>query len=521
MIYRFADYTLDTDRRELRRSGVPCALEPQVFDLLAYLIQSRDRVVSRDTLLDAIWHGRNVSEATLTTRINAARRAIGDNGTEQRLIRTIRNRGFRFLGTVEEVKTRGTGPSRVLEDDRRLALIDRPRVAVLPFANISGDRRQEPFADGVTEELITALSKTNWLYVASRASSFALKGRVIGTRQIARRLAVRYVLGGSIRAVAGRARIAVKLADGLLDHHIWAEQYDCDIKNPFAVQEEICAKVMAAIEPQLYVAERLRAEHKSPKNLNAWECIVRALALMNARGQENAGKAHDLLQRAISLESQSAQAHSLLSMITTFHIHMGWTNRRQDAVPRALSLARRAISLNPYDPWSHAALGYVLIWKRPDEAILPCRHAIALNSNLAVGHYFLAIASAKTHHSDQVFPHADAAERLAQRDLLARAYTDAHNNVRATSSFALGRYYEGIKFARSAIFDNPSSPTAYRALIMNLAAAGQVEDAKRALQTLRRLMPQISQDWIKQNAVWASTDTLKRYVEAFRAAGLK
>jgi TolB-like protein len=520
MIYRFADYALDTDRRELRRGGVLCALEPQVFDLLAYLLRNRDRVVSRDDVLETVWHGRNVSEATLTTRVNAARRVIGDNGREQRLIRTIRNRGFRFVATVEEEKARGSRGSQVFDDDRKLTPIDRPRIAVLPFANISGDRRQEPFADGMTEELITALSKTSWLYVASRASSFALKGRAIGTRQIARRLAVRYVLGGSIRACAGRARIAVKLADGLLDHHIWAEQYDCDITDTFAVQQKICDKVMAAVEPQLYLAERLRAERTTPKNLNAWECIVRALALMNTCERENATQAHDLLQKAISLEAESGQAHSLLSIRTTFHAHMGWSNR-QHAAPRALSLARKAISLNPYEPWAHAALGYALIWKQPDEAILACRHAIELNSNLAVGHYFLAIALAKADHCDQVFPHAETAERLAQRDLLARAYAGAPNNVRAMGSFALEHYTDGIKFARRTLLDSSSSPSAYRALIINLAARGELEDAKRGLQALTRLMPGMSQDWIKQNVVWASADVTKRYVEAFRAVGLK
>lgn len=203
MIYRFVDCALDTDRRELRRGSVLCALEPQVFDLLAYLLRNRDRVVSRDDVLEAVWHSRNVSEATLTTRVNAARCVIGDNGREQRLIRTIRNRGFRFVATVEEEKARASGVLHALRDDRRLTLIDRPRIAVLPFANISGDRRQEPFADGMTEELITALSKTSWLYVASRASSFALKGRAIGTRQIARRLAVRYVLGAASARLPG------------------------------------------------------------------------------------------------------------------------------------------------------------------------------------------------------------------------------------------------------------------------------------------------------------------------------
>jgi TolB-like protein len=210
---------------------------------------------------------------------------------------------------------------------------------------------------GITEELITALSKIRWLHVASRASSFSYKGRALGTRQIARRLAVRYVLEGSIRKVGGHARIAVQLVDGVLDHHIWAEQYDREIDDVFAVQVEICDKVMASIEPQLYLTERLRAERTTPEKLNSWECIVRALALMNTRDRENAAKAHDLLQKAIALESQSAQAHSLLSIITTFRLHMSWTNR-QDAVVPAMRWAHKAISLNLDEPWAHAALGF-------------------------------------------------------------------------------------------------------------------------------------------------------------------
>jgi TolB-like protein len=256
----------------------------------------------------------------LDTRINAARRAIGDNGIEQRLIRTIRTKGFRFVGEVDESEAPSRVVSHPVEENRglRLTLIDRPRIAVLPFANVTDDRRQEPFADGMADELITALSKVGWLFVASRASSFAYKGRPIGTRQIARKLGVRYVLEGSIRKVADHARIAVQLVDGLLDHDIWAEQYDSNIADMFAVQTKICNKVMAEIEPQLYLAERIRAERTRPENLNTWECIVQALSLMNAREKINANKAHALLQRAISIGPGSAQAHSLLSIVTTF-----------------------------------------------------------------------------------------------------------------------------------------------------------------------------------------------------------
>jgi TolB-like protein len=522
VIYRFEGNTFDTERRELRRAGVLCPLEPQLFDLLEYLIRNRHRVVTRDDVLKAVWNGRIVSEAALDTRVSAARRMIGDDGTDQRLLKTVRTRGFRFVGEVQEEGSPGCPPSRQPEDDPRSrpTLLDRPRIAVLPFANITGDRKQGPFVDGLAEELITALSKVGWLLVASRASSFAYKGRAIGTKAIARELGVRYLLEGSIRKVADRARMAVRLVDGVLDQQIWAEQYDRDIVDIFAVHAEICDKVMAAVESQLYLAERIRAERTRPENRNAWECIVRALSLMNARDKSSAAEAHGLLQKAVSLEPESAHAHGLLSIVTTFRLHMGWMNR-QDAVPQAVALARKAISLNPHEPWAHAALGYALIWKEPEEAIAPCMHAIALNSNLATGHYYLALACAYAGRCDQVFANADAAERLAQRDLLARGYPGAPNNVRSTGSFAIERYSEGAEFARRAILDAPSSPTGYRSLIMNLALQGQIEPAQRALRTLRCLMPEISQNWIRQNAVWASHDTMKRYVEAFRAAGLK
>jgi DNA-binding winged helix-turn-helix (wHTH) protein len=199
VIHRFEGNILDTERRELCRSGVLCPVEPQTFDLLDYLIRNRHRVVTRDDILNAVWHGRIVSEAALNTRINTARRAIGDDGAEQRLIKTIRTKGYRFVGEVQEERAPSAPAAHTFEQGRSvgLTLLDGPRIAILPFANITGDCRQEPFADGMTEELITALSKVGWLVVASRASCFAYKGQAIGTRQIARELGVHYLLQGS------------------------------------------------------------------------------------------------------------------------------------------------------------------------------------------------------------------------------------------------------------------------------------------------------------------------------------
>jgi len=251
----------------------------------------------------------------------------------------------------------------------------------------------------------------------------------------------------------------------------------------------------------------------------AGECLVRALALMNSRDQANVTAARALLHKAALIDTESAQVHSLLSIASTLHVHMGWQDR-QNVIPAALASARKALSLNPDEPWAHAALGYASIWRQPEEAIAPLQHAIAQNPNLAVGHYFLALASTYAGHREDLFAHANAAERLAHCDLVAHGYAGAHDNVRATASFAIEQYRQGVEFARNAATRLPNSPTAYRALLINLALAGKSAEAKNTLQTLKRLAPNISHIWVKRNAVWASEEAGKRYTEAFRIAGL-
>lgn len=518
MRYRFEDFSLDPNRRELRRNENLHRVEPQVFDLLLHLVRHRDRLVSREELFQTIWNGRIISESVLSTRIHAARLAIGDNGKDQRLIRTLHGRGARFVGAVhEESATAGAQPGAPAAQ-RSSILGERPAIAVLPFVNLSGDCKQDCVADWMTEELIIGLSRAGWLSVASRASSLSC-GRAIPATEVARKLGVRYLLEGGMRQAGGRTRITARLIDALADHQLWVERYERDADAAFAVLDEIVDQVLGAVEPQLYFAEEFRARHTSTDDLNAWECIVRALSLMNSREKPHIAAARVLLQKAVSLDGQSAAAHSLLSILTTLSVHMGW-GQRQLEVPRALAAARAALSLNTEEPWAHAALGYAMIWRHPGEAILPLERAVALNPNFAIGHYFLALASTYAGHRRGVFDRAAKAETLARRDLLARGFAGAHNNVRATAAFAEEHYRDGIRFARSAVRDLPKSPSAYRALVINLALGGETEEARRALQTLKGLAPDMSHRWIAQNAVWNPNEAMKRYVEAFRVAGL-
>jgi TolB-like protein len=217
--YLFEDYALDIDRRELHRGADVIPTAPQVFDLLDYLIRNRERVVTKDDLVRAIWKGRIVSDAALTTRLNAARSVIGDSGEEQSYIKTLPRKGFRFVGTVREEDrpsdTAAVSDSGVESSKPALALPDKPSIAVLSFQNMSGDAEQEYFADGIVEEIIIALSRFKWLFVIARNSSFALKGKAVDIKEVGRTLGVRYVLEGSVRKASGKIRIAGQLIDAV------------------------------------------------------------------------------------------------------------------------------------------------------------------------------------------------------------------------------------------------------------------------------------------------------------------
>ena len=220
MQFHFSGHVLDVDRRELCRGGGGVAIEPQVFDVLVYLIEHRDRVVTKDDLIAAVWDNRIVSESTLTSRINAARKAVGDNGRDQAVIRTIARKGFRFVGEVttppRQISPRSASPE---ESTIPLHALDRTAIAVLPFVNMSGEHEQEYFSDGISEDIITALSKLRWFYVIARNSSFVYKGRSVHLKQIGAELGVGYVVEGSVRKDGDQVRITAQLNDVATGSH--------------------------------------------------------------------------------------------------------------------------------------------------------------------------------------------------------------------------------------------------------------------------------------------------------------
>ena len=318
MLYSFETYALDTGTRELKRGTELVPLEPQVFDLLVFLIENRDHVVSKDDVMASVWRGRIVSESTLTSRINAARKAVGDSGDGQTLIRTVARKGFRFVGTLHE-----QAPAPI-QRQPAFPLPERPSIAVLPFSNMSDDPEQEYFSDGISEDIITALSKLRWLFVIARNSSFIYKGKAVHLKQIADELGVGYVVEGSVRKSGDRVRITAQLNDVATGGHIWAERYDRSIADVFAVQDEITEAIVAAIEPQIYAAENFRAQRKPPDSLDAWDLVMRALSHYWRVTRQDNVVAQALLEKAISIDPNYGQALGVLATSYTFSAHMGW-----------------------------------------------------------------------------------------------------------------------------------------------------------------------------------------------------
>jgi TolB-like protein len=513
---------LDTERRELRRGSEPIAVEPQVFDLLVHLIEHRDRVVSKDDLIASVWGGRIVSDSTLTSRINAARKAVGDSGGEQKLIRTIARKGVRFIATVhvpsDAAEPAAPGRAEDVREPRPgLPLPDRPAIAVLPFTNMTGDPGQEYFSDGISEDIITALSKLRWFFVIARNSSFTYKDKPVHMKEIAADLGVNYVVEGSVRRGGDRVRITAQLNDASTGSHIWAERYDRELADVFAVQDEITEAIVAAIEPQLYAAENFRARRKPPDSLDAWDLVMRALShYWRVTRQDNVA-AQALLEKAAAIDPNYGQALGVLATSQTFGAHMGWDDMAAIA-PIAERAAHTAIIADSEDPWAHHALGSVYLFaRRFDDSLAEFETALHLNPNfsLAQGYYGLTLAYCGRWEEGSLA--AGRALRLSPRDPFSAIY----NGIAAYAQFVGGNYEEATRLAREGIRLRGDFVGAHRVLTAAAGMAGEVEVATAALQELRRAQPNISLAWMAREMPIKQDADREHYLEGFRRAGLE
>ena len=522
MQFIFENHVLDASRRELHRGRERVAVEPQVFDLLIYLLEHRDRVASKDDLFASVWGGRVVSDSTLTSRINAARKAIGDSGEDQKLIRTVARKGFRFVGAVQisdaGVDNVDVGGASVenREPGWPTTPHDRPAIAVLPFANMSGDPEQEYFSDGISEDIITALSKLRWFFVIARNSSFTYKGKAVHMNQVGAELGVGYVLEGSVRRGGDRVRITAQLNDVTTGSHLWAEKYDRELADVFAVQDEITEAIVAAIEPQLYAAENFHAQRKPPDSLDAWDLVMRALSHYWRVTRQDNVVAQALLEKAITIDPSYGQALGVLATSYTFSAHMGWADMAGMATI-AERAALAAIQADSEDPWAHLALGSVFLFRRRfEDSLAEFELALRLNPNfsLAQGYYGLTLSYCGRWQEGCVA--ATRALQLSPRDPCSAIFC----GISAYSHFVGRKYVEAMRLARQGVRQRGDFVGGHRVLTAAAGMAGQHDVARAALLELERAQPNISLAWIASHMPIQDQSECEHYLEGFRRAGL-
>jgi TolB-like protein/Tfp pilus assembly protein PilF len=525
MILSFGDCEIDVERRELRRARLPVHVEPQVFDLLVFLAQNRERVISKDDLIASVWGGRIVSDSTLTSRINAARKAIGDSGAGQKLIRTVPRKGLRFVGAVrtQSDSVKPAAAAAPLRDDTpeppvaTLPLPDRPAIAVLPFTNMSGDPEQEYFSDGISEDIVTALSKLRWFFVIARNSSFVYKGKAVHLKQIADELGVRYVVEGSVRRSGDRVRITAQLNDVSTGSHLWAERYDRELADVFAVQDEITESIVAAIEPQLYAAENFRARRKPPGSLDAWDLVMRALSHYWRVTRHDAAVAEALLEKAIAIDPHYGQALGVLASSQISSAHMGWADMAKVA-PSAQRAALAAVEADSEDPWAHHGLGYAYLFaRRFDDSLAEFELALRLNPNFSLAQAFYGVTLAYCGRWQEGDLAARRALRLSPRDPFVAIY----NGIVAYAQFIGRNYDEAIRMSQEAIRQRADFVGGHRVLTAAAGMAGQHDLASAALQGLRRTQPNVSLAWIAKDLPMKLDADREHYLEGFRRAGLE
>ena len=521
MLYKFGEYELDTERHEFRAGGQLRDLEPQVFHLIRHLVENHDRLVSRDELLAVVWKGRIVSESTIDARIHAARKAVDDDGRRQTRIKTVPRLGYRFAADVEVALN--NDPTLAGNDDAGdtpFSLADRPSIAVMPFANILDDAGQDYFADGIAEDVITALARFRSLFVIARTSSFTYRDRAVDVTQVAGELGVRYVVEGSVRKAGDRVRITAQLIDATTGNHLWADRFDSSLDDVFDLQDQITEQIVVAVEPEIATRERERARRKPPDSLDAWELLQRGLSHFYRINKTDRTEAIRLFREAAALDPEFAAAHAYLAyaLWPSRSVTLDYTEDTAKAAASARAAAEKAVSLDPNDPMARFALGRLHIYSGDVEmAIGEMQTAIAINPNFSRGHHGLGQAYYYcAGQMEQALPHFDAALRLSPRSPMRWVTLMIKGNVLRS----LGRHDEAIAHCRQASQFPDVGFLPFLHLAAALAEAEQKSTARAATEKTMHLQPALSIGFIRRHFVSMHEIPLKSLLDSLRKAGV-
>jgi TolB-like protein len=518
--YFFEDFSFDTARRELRRGRDVIVIAPKVFDLLDYLIGNRERVVSKDDLITTIWQGRVVSDAALTTRLNAARKAIGDSGDEQRLIRTFPRKGVRFIGTVHETAGPAGAPVAGGAPRPGFAVPDKPSLVVLPFTNLSPDPEQEYFADGVTESLTTDLSRMVGIFVIGRNTAFTYKGKHVDLRQIGRELGVRYVLEGSVQRGGSRIRINVQLIDAETGNHLWAERFDKPIADFFDMQDEIGARLANQLGTELVTAEARRAA-RAPLP-DSMDLYFQGMACVN-RGSDpiNLSQARKFFEQALCLDSGNVEAMVGTAFVDAMRGTSMLTGDRTARLMAAEASLVKVLAYAPNHAMAHCLLGVVQIFtKRAAQGIAECERALALDRNLASAYAWIGLGKCYLGRAEETEAHVMEAFRLSPRDNRAFSWM---NTAGVAQSYLAADEAAACWFKRSLETNRNVAPFVHFYLAAALAHLERIEEARASVRAGLALDPNFTLSHFHASAPTDDSTCLAqraRIAEGMQKAGL-
>jgi TolB-like protein len=510
--FSFGDFRFLPRTGELWRGEVDVKLTPRAAAVLAVLVHQSGQLVTKQELLDEVWKASAVGDEALTSCIQELRRAVGDDARQPRYIETRYRRGYRLLAPVgpTSMEKRSAGMPTVRE------LPDKPSIAVLPFQNMSGDADQDYFADGVVEEIITALSRFRSLFVIARNSSFTYKAQEVDVRQVGRELGVRYVLEGSVRKAGGRVRIIVQLIACETESHLWAERYDGDLADIFDLQDKVTMDVVGAITPKLEQAEIARTRRKPTNRMDAYEIHLRAMACFYSGTLENLKEAQKFCSRAMELDPDFALPLAMAAFLPSVLVSRGLTLDRGTIAE--VSLARRAVELEHDDPvvLCLAAWAQALTLRDLDTASDLVERALVLNPNLALARQFSGWVQMWLGRPDVGKERFAQAMRLSPLDLhMPRMQTGA-----AHAQFMAGSYDEAMALARRALLHWQASPP-YRIAAASGALAGQLQEARRYMGRFLELDPgRRLSNLLEVMGPYRRPEDLSRYKEGLRLAGL-
>jgi TolB-like protein len=480
--FSFGPFVFDPQRGVLLRDGRPVAVSGKGLQLLQALVSAPGQVLTKADLMRAAWGDAAVEESNLSVQIAALRKQLGPAPDGGEWIATTPRVGYRFIGLP-------TAPAdeNALTKAARGEQQERPSIAVLPFGNLSGEREQEYLADGITEDIITALTRFRWFFVIARNSSFAYKGRSSDAKQLAQELGVRYLLEGSVRKSSERIRISVQLVDAATANQIWAERYDLAMTEVFAVQDEIAERVAGAIEPELLKTEGAQAAARHTGNMNAWDLVRRGTWYFHRVTRETHLKARELFRQACKLDPELPEAHVWLARVSAGVVPYGWSENPAADLREGTEAALRAIQLDERNPYAHYALAIVSVFsERFEQSISASRRAINISPSFALGHLVLGMALLFSGRAAEAITPLEYGLRLSPND----PQNFVWFNVLALGRLFSGRPEAGLEAAARALQVRPNWWTSLEVIICCYAALDRWDEARRYACDLTRVAKQ-------------------------------